>query len=79
MRKMGSAFDAEKHCAYTGRNLYLCPVETSPVRMGYWRDDGSLTRVRDCTPQEKAWIDSNPAAYSANQTAFMAWLETLRK
>lgn len=75
---MGAAFDPEKFCRYTGKRLYLCPLESpEAVRMAYWREDGNLCRVRDMSPEEKAWIDANPDLYQANQDRFGKWLATV--
>jgi hypothetical protein len=76
MRKMGSAFDPEKHCAYTGRRLWQFPSPGWDGRymMGYFREpDAYLMRVRDCTPGEMEWITGNPAAFAKAKARFEAW------
>jgi hypothetical protein len=80
-RKMGAAFDPEKHCRYTGRKLWKFPLQGWDARclMGYYREpDGHLMRVRDCTPGEVEWITGNPAAFQAAKGKFERWLSTCR-
>ena len=77
---MGALFDPEKFCNYTGLRLYPfampCPVPGGGTawRIGYWREDGHLRRVRDATGEESAWIAANPAKVRESETRFRAWL-----
>lgn len=79
-RQMGAAFNPNKFCDYTGLRLYPSPIASplpyggSEWRIAYWRQDGFLKRVRDCTGAELAWIAANPAKFEASQTRFKAWL-----
>lgn len=76
-RKLGAAYDPEKHCAYTGRSIY--PHPSLPGSMFYWRDDGHLYRSRAMTPEEAAWVAANPAEFARVDLSFRGWLESLRK
>ena len=77
---MGSEFDPEKFCDYTGLRIYQKAV-AAPVpyggtawRIGYFREDGVCRRFRDATAEELAWIVGNLEAFQSSQTRFNAWL-----
>ena len=87
MRKMGAAFNPDRHCPYTGRNIYPHPY-FQPVgpnkapgawRMMFWRDDGEAMRCRECTAEETAWLVANPAAFAKLDADFQAWRKNLQK
>lgn len=77
---MGAAFDPNGFCDYTGLRLYPfqiyhnLPDGGRSYRIAYWRQDGVLKRVRDCTLAEKDWIVANPEKLKASQTRLDAWL-----
>ncbi len=74
MRTFGTAFDPDRVCEYTGQPLHKFPIADN---MGYWRADGFLCGVYEMTPEEKAWIDANPAQYEAERANFQAWRKKL--
>lgn len=79
-RKMGAAFNPEKHCPYTGKRIYPCAISHEDgFGIMHYREDGEAMRFRQMTPEEKAWTLSHPAAFSRNQARMRAWLENIRK
>ena len=74
---MGSAFNPETCCEYTGQALWQFPA--SAALIGYWRADGELRAVRLMTPEELAWIAANPVQHQAQSASFNAWLAATRK
>jgi hypothetical protein len=87
MARMGSAFNPETCCEYTGLQLWKFPLANGTGyfegvdswKMGYWRADGVLRACRHMTPEEKAWIEANPVQYQAESASFNAWLAATRK
>lgn len=86
MRQLGAAFNPDTVCEYTGLALWLfpircgtCEVRPEPWSMGFWRADGHLRSVCRVTPEELAWLSSNPEAYEKEHAQFSAWIETTRK
>jgi hypothetical protein len=81
MRQLGSAFNPDTVCQYTGLALHMFPMEVGdgqPQFMGFWRTDGELCGCYPCTDEEKAWILSNPDSYNAERIQFEAWLREVR-
>lgn len=81
-RKMGRAFDPERHCPYTGSRLWQFPfawdVRQDRPLMGYYREsDGWMLRCRLMTAEERAWIEGNPEAWERELAEFRAWLGTV--
>lgn len=87
MRKMGAAFNPDRHCPYTGRGIYPHPYrqERGPNnappswRLMFWRDDGEAMKCRECTAEESAWLDANPEAFAKMDAGFKAWRKSLEK
>lgn len=84
-RKFGKDFDPETMCVYTGKALFKHPIGTpalehrpKTLRMGFWREDGELMRVRDLTPAEAAWVRDEPEQFAADCKGFMKWLKKVR-
>lgn len=80
MRKLGSAFNPDTVCEYTGLALWMFPVPHVPLHnwpepwaMAFWRADGMLKAVCRVTPEEYAWLSANPDAYQAERAEFEAW------
>lgn len=87
-RKMGSEFDPEKFCDYTGLRIYQKAVRAGVLtekgvvdgwRIGYFREDGVCRRFRDATTAELAWIVGNPEAFQSSQIRFNAWIAGFQK
>ena len=85
---MGAAFDPEKFCDLTGLRIYQKALRAGILtdkgvvegwRIGYFREDGILRRVRDATGAELAWIAGNPGPFKAAETRFLAWLAGFQK
>lgn len=80
-RALGSAYDPDKVCPYTGRPLWPFPApEGDPERwtIQYWREDGHLFRVRLMTQLERDWTVANWGQVQASAGRLKAWLASLR-
>ena len=68
-------FDPDAMCPYTGMALFKWPVDD--LRMGFWREDGSLTRVRAMTLEELNWLQGNPEEFAKDHKGFRNWLKNV--
>ena len=75
-RDLGAAFDADKHCPYTGWALVLVPARYCCGRLFFWRvreKDGTNSSTRDFTPEEEAWAAANKENFEADLVRWGQW------
>lgn len=82
MRAMGPSYDPEKHCPYTGRRLWKCPIQDHlgiHNMIGYFREPNAyLFRCRPMDAGELQWVARNPEAMKASLAKFNAWRDKCR-
>lgn len=78
---MGSEWDSNKFCPYTGRRIYPHPAKGG---LGEWQlvwfreGDGERMKSSPAPAETVRWIEANPETFAEHDRKFNAWIATIR-